>query len=276
MKVTTMRDDFAVMIVTHGRANDQRTIKALQKAKFSGKILLIIDDLDSQKDEYLEKYGDICRVFDKEKWYKLSDTIDNFHNMKTPLYARNFCFELAKKEGFSYFLMLDDDIESFVYRGNKNDKMVRTQISNINFTIDELISYQKKANIDCIGFANDGGFIGGLNGKFSKLYGRTVQQAMLFYAGTKARFSGTKNEDLHISVQNFDRTIIELYCIAVHSPKRGTNEGGIEYGNMYENTAYSIIICPSAIKVNSKSFGVIKSDKKIFPQIISERWKKNA
>lgn len=41
-----MRDDFGVFIITHGRANEQITLKTLKKCGYSGKVFLVIDDED--------------------------------------------------------------------------------------------------------------------------------------------------------------------------------------------------------------------------------------
>ena len=40
-----MRDDFAVFILTHGRANNMHTYKALQKAGYTGKVIFVLDDV---------------------------------------------------------------------------------------------------------------------------------------------------------------------------------------------------------------------------------------
>ena len=49
-----MRNDFAVFILTHGRADEMVTIKALKKGHYTGKIYLILDDEDEQVNRYRE------------------------------------------------------------------------------------------------------------------------------------------------------------------------------------------------------------------------------
>ena len=46
-----MRDDFAVFILSHGRAKEQITLNSLLNAGYTGKWYIIVDDLDEQKDE---------------------------------------------------------------------------------------------------------------------------------------------------------------------------------------------------------------------------------
>ena len=41
-----MRDDFAVMILTHGRADRVYTLKSLRKGGYTGKVYIVIDNED--------------------------------------------------------------------------------------------------------------------------------------------------------------------------------------------------------------------------------------
>lgn len=52
-----MRDDFAVMILTHGRADRVYTLKSLRKGGYTGKVYIVIDNEDDQQDEYVSRYG---------------------------------------------------------------------------------------------------------------------------------------------------------------------------------------------------------------------------
>ena len=47
-----MRDDFAVFILTHGRADNMATAKMLKKTNYTGKIYFIIDNEDEQAERY--------------------------------------------------------------------------------------------------------------------------------------------------------------------------------------------------------------------------------
>lgn len=49
-----MRDDFAVMILTHGRADRVYTLSSLRKGGYTGKVFLVLDNEDDQHDEYVE------------------------------------------------------------------------------------------------------------------------------------------------------------------------------------------------------------------------------
>ena len=47
-----MRNDFAVLIFSHGRADRVYTIPTLRKGGYIGKIYIVVDNEDEQQDEY--------------------------------------------------------------------------------------------------------------------------------------------------------------------------------------------------------------------------------
>lgn len=115
-----MRNDFAVLILSHGRADRVYTIPTLRKGGYTGKIYIVVDNEDEQQDEYIVRYGkENVIVFDKLEAMKHSDTMDNYEKHNIVLYARNSCFEIAKRLGLSSFLELDDDYTAFDFRFEK-------------------------------------------------------------------------------------------------------------------------------------------------------------
>ena len=104
-----MRDDFAVFILTHGRADNVVTLKMLRQGGYTGRWYCIIDDEDDQADLYRRNFGkDRVIVFDKKAAYDRADTMDNFNNHLAIIYARNESYRIAKQLGLQYFLMMDD------------------------------------------------------------------------------------------------------------------------------------------------------------------------
>ena len=59
MTMNRLIDNFAIFILTHGRASNIPTIKSVRKSGYTGKIWLIIDDEDSQADEYKKNYENV-------------------------------------------------------------------------------------------------------------------------------------------------------------------------------------------------------------------------
>ena len=75
-----MRSDFAVFILTHGRADNVATMGALKKGGYTGKWYMIIDDEDETAEQYRKNFGpEHVIMFDKQEAYDRADTMDNFN-----------------------------------------------------------------------------------------------------------------------------------------------------------------------------------------------------
>jgi hypothetical protein len=61
-----MRNDFAVFILSHGRPDRVETLGALERAGYTGRTYIVIDDEDPQGEEYRKRYGEKVLVFSKE------------------------------------------------------------------------------------------------------------------------------------------------------------------------------------------------------------------
>ena len=99
-----MRDDFAVFILTHGRADNVVTARTLAAQGYTGRTYIVIDNEDDQEAKYREIYGDKVLQFDKLEVSKTFDTMDISDDRRTIVYARNACFDLAESVGVKYFL----------------------------------------------------------------------------------------------------------------------------------------------------------------------------
>ncbi|MCJ7861256.1 hypothetical protein MUB48_07500 [Blautia sp. NSJ-157] len=92
-----MRNDFAVFILTHGRADNVATMGALKKGGYTGKWYMIIDNEDETVDQYHKNFGpEHVIMFDKQAAYDRADTMDNFNEHRAIIYARNETFRIAK------------------------------------------------------------------------------------------------------------------------------------------------------------------------------------
>lgn len=96
-----MRDNFCVFILSHGRADNVITLKALQKAGYTGKWFIVIDNEDEQAKIYYSTYGvDHVVMFDKLAISETFDTADTFDDRRTIVYARNACFKIAAEKKY--------------------------------------------------------------------------------------------------------------------------------------------------------------------------------
>ena len=123
--------DFAVFILTHGRPDNVLTYKTLLKCGYNGKIYFVIDNEDKTIDKYIENFGiENIKLFDKKSMSDKIDEGNNFDNRNVIIHARNYCFELAKELGITYFIQLDDDYYEFIYKFSDTKGQVLSK--NIN------------------------------------------------------------------------------------------------------------------------------------------------
>lgn len=134
-----MRDDFAVMICSHGRAETLTTYDALKKCGYTGKIIIVIDDEDDQHDAYKALF-ECVEVFCKEDYYRAADGVIE-GKQKGILYARNACYDIAIKNGLSYFVEMDDDLSAFYLRYIAEDKAKSAKISCLDDVFDAMIPF---------------------------------------------------------------------------------------------------------------------------------------
>jgi len=281
--------DFAVFILTHGRADNVKTISTLNKCGYTGKVYFIVDNEDKSVDQYIANFGsDKVIVFDKKA---IADTIDegnNFDERKCIIHARNFCFEAAKQLGVKYFLELDDDYTSFEYRyaNKENTKLLVKQVLNLDVIINLHLDFYKATNFKSIAFAQGGDFIGGvINPTIAK--GQMKRKCMnSFFCSTDRpfQFIGAMNEDVNTYTTLGSRGVlfatipfISLNQAATQSQSGGITDLYLKYGT-YCKSFTTVMMQPSSVTVrmmqsaNSRLHHSIKWNNTV-PCIISEDYK---
>lgn len=97
-----MSREFAVFILTHGRSEKVYTFDTLRKHGYTGKIYIIIDNEDEQRQDYKNNFKNVI-VFDKKQYAEITDTADNLKARNVVVFARNACWDIAKEIGLSHF-----------------------------------------------------------------------------------------------------------------------------------------------------------------------------
>ena len=157
-----MRNDFCVFILSYKRADNMKTINTLMKCNYTGKYYIVVGNDDPTVDDYVKNFGeDKIIIFDKEKYRDLNDTCDNFNKMNIVLYARNFCFDIAKKLGYKYFLQLDDDYTNFRYRFEKDGQFKTCYVREFDEVVDIMIDFLDTTKSHSVAFGQSGDYIGG-------------------------------------------------------------------------------------------------------------------
>ena len=253
-----MRNDFAVIIPTHGRHDRVFTIDSLRKSGYTGNFYLLCDDEDKQLDKYKTKYGDKVMVFSKDDYKGKFDKMDNFGNKACVVYARNAMWDIAKKIGLKYFAVADDDYTAFEYRITSEGGYYSKRIKNINDVFNSYTDFLITSKVDTVCFAQGGDFIGGKdNNKVANGFkvSRKMMNLYFFDVDKPIEFKGTINEDLTSSVTEgrTGRIILTSLMNSIDQNETQAQAGGLteiylELGT-YVKSFYSVIAAPSCVKV---------------------------
>lgn len=278
-----MRSDFAVLILTHGRAHDQVTFHELEKRGYTGKAYLVIDDLDEQRAEYERLYGDSVIVFDKREYAKRVDTMTTEDELRSVVFARNAAYDIADDLRLSYFAMFDDDLSQFTFRYVKEGRLVSAPVTDFDALFESMVGFLETTGVTSLNIASSGALIGGLAGVYGNGMCWNINQALVVRVSDRLKFVGILNEDMNALLIGKDvgQVMLEAYAITKNSPQRGTNDGGLhslyDDNKQYVRDFYSVIIDPSGLKVIVKRDGTSlrKSKALLYPKIVSGRWRKN-
>lgn len=253
-----MISDFCVFILTHGRANNVKTYETLKKQGYSGPIVLVVDDEDAQLGEYIRRFGeDNVEIFNKDEVAKRFDRGDNFGKKGAIIFARNACFDIARKRGYRYFIELDDDYTSFNYKFDSELNFVSNRIGNVEAIWKIMLDYFKEATaISSIAMAQGGDFIGGGAGSLGKcIPKRKAMNSFICDVERQFDFVGTINEDVntYTSLGRVGKIfltvpLVDLNQITTQKNKGGMTELYLDSGT-YVKSFYSVMYTPSAVKV---------------------------
>lgn len=282
-----MRDDFAIFILSHGRADNIKTLKSLQDSNYTGKYYIVIDNEDKQAEEYYERYGDKVVMFDKAAMAKRFDTMDQSNDRRMIVYARNYCFDLAADLGLKYFLELDDDYTRFEYKHPKGKQLLTTVVRQFDKLCELMIEWLEQSGAVTVAFSQGGDHIGGLRGQYSK---KVLRKAMnTFFCKTDRRiwWTGRQNEDVTAYTTLGNRgdlfltiTDISVVPVATQKGKGGCSDVYLEQGT-YVKSFYSVMASPNAVKVDVMHSGHDRIHHKVdwdrcAPKILNERYKKGS
>ncbi len=283
-----MRNDFAIFILSHGRANRVVTVETLRKSGYTGEIYIIIDDTDKQADEYFKRYGKNVIVFCKQEEANKSDVMDADNDMRIVLYARNSCHEIAKKLGLQYFLVLDDDYKTFRFRKEVNGSLKTIYMRHFDLVVDAMIDFLEKSGAVTVAMSQTGDFIGGTGSTvWRKQLSRKAMNSFFCKTDRPFKFLGRINEDVNTytllgSQGKLFFTVAEtsLDQMDTQQNEHGLTDVYLKYGT-YVKSFYTVMCMPSAAKVAMMGVNDRRIHHKILwdkctPQIISERYKKRS
>lgn len=276
-----MANNFAVLILTHGRADRVFTVNSLRKSGYTGDIYFVLDNQDDQEQEYRKRYGDKVIVFDKQAERENTDTIQNAKVFNCVVYARNAAFRIAKELGLKYFLVLDDDYKSFDWRWADGKVLRSKKILHFDDICDAFIKFLQQSGAHTVALAQAGDFIGGVKSTWKKGILRKAMNAFFFDVDKVFDYSGLTNEDVNAYVRHgqVGKLFFTITGATVVQTVTQTNAGGLtdiylEQGT-YVKSFYSVICRPDCVKVgemgskHKRIHHKIKWDYAV-PQILNE------
>lgn len=281
-----MRDDFAVFILSHGRAKNVKTYKTLKNQGYTGKIYIVIDDEDEQEQQYYSEYKDQVYKFCKQDYINITDVMCCEEFRKVVVYARNACWDIGKSVGVDYFCVLDDDYTNFECRYIEGRKLKTYKIKDLDYVFNAFIDFLVKSNSITVCMAQGGDFIGGAkSGTFSKKLLRKAMNVWFMRTDRPFKFMGRINEDTNMYVTYgqqgklmFTATEADVVQTQTQKQKGGLTDVYLNDGT-YVKSFFSVMAAPSCVKVSDMGDKHIRMHHLISwdnctPMIINEKYKK--
>ena len=279
----------AVFILSHGRPDNVITYQTLRKQGYTGKIYIICDDEDKTVSQYKEKYKNEVIVFSKADYAQKFDIMDNFSGNKVIVYARNACYDIARKLNLDYFFEYEDDYTQFQYRYVDKDSLRGTQVKNLDAILNAMIECLDGTKANTIAFAQGGDFIGGVGSFKNNTFKRKAMNSFIFKVNKDPKddtlFIGRMNDDVNTYLSQgkvgklfFQVSNISLVQLATQSNSGGNTEAYKAYGT-YVKSFYSVMSAPSCCKIDLMGRTNKRLHHKInwnhaVPKILDEKFKK--
>ena len=192
--------DFAVFILSHGRADTISTYKALRDGGYTGRTYVVIDNEDDQEELYRQKFGDDIIQFDKRDYLEKTDLGDLDTDRRIGVFARNFIQDEAKRLGYKFHLQLDDDVHGFGYRFVQ-EGMIRKTMTTFLMRADDLQYFHMRMNDDITTSL--------INGMRGKLY-YTYMPVMVYVDPTQVQHGGMT--DIYKKNGTYRKSFYSVMC----------------------------------------------------------------
>ncbi len=289
MKNVNFKKDFVVFILTHGRVDNQYTYRSLCEQGYTGRCVFVLDNEDGQVDEYKRRYGaDNCYVFDKLAMSKRIDEVFR-GDRRVIVYARNACFDAARDLGYKYFIELDDDYTSFVWRFDAECAYTpkTPKIKNLDVVFESMLRYYINTPLTSLAMAQGGDFIGGSSNQMLRSIGtkRKAMNSFICSVDRPFEFKGRINEDVNAYTQLTSVGKIFLTIVQCNLQQKITQSKGGGMTDVYRDSGTyvksfsSVIVFPSGIKVTMLNSHHKRIHHNVYwehtaPKILQEKWRK--
>lgn len=282
--------NYCIFILSHGRPHNQYTYNTLKRIGNTAKVFFVLDDEDDTREEYERIYGKSSIVtFSKKIQALKTDHGDSLGLGPIVLYARNACFDIAKKLGYDYFLEFDDDYSVFEFRFSKDCVFGHYKLNKFNYIIEQAIEMLEcDTRIKSIAFSQGGDFIGGPitnpNAERITLL-RKCMNTFICKTDRRFKFFGRINEDVntYVTLGNRGDLFFTINYINVEQKYTQQQPGGLTDAYLslgtYTKSFYSVLYAPSCVKLGVMGLVDDRIHHKVYwnnavPKIISCKHKK--
>lgn len=282
-----MRNDFAIFITTHGRANKQTTLNTFKSLGYTGRWYLMIDDTDTQYDEYVANYGlEHIVVFNKQHFIDRTDCCQSVPQTKAVVFARNAVECVAPILGHQYYMIVDDDVTNLRLRYPEEGSLKSAKLTNcIDQILESVVQYIEDTGVACVTFGFTNTYRGGV-ASVENFTSRNRMCAELFIRNGNIPVKWRANfvEDLITSIDLGIRGDVCFQFIPIQLElcmSEGTVQGGMSaaYNETGRFKFYSMpaMIYPNCVSV---AFDGVKWKTRTraeyaVPKIISSRFRKD-
>jgi hypothetical protein len=277
---------FGALILTHGRPDNVLTFKSLRKHGYTGPIYLVVDNEDETVEKYRENFGaDKVIVFDKKEISETFDPADSLKGMIGSVYPRNASFQIAEDLGFEYFIQLDDDYTSFMYRFPWKGKLGSKQIRYLDRIFDAMVDLLEDTGAATVAMSQGGDHIGGIDGQnFYKGLTRKAMNSFVYRTDRPVQFVGRMNEDVNTYVTQgsrgglfFTAMQIQLCQVPTQQGEGGMSAAYVDSGT-YVKSFYTVMMHPSSVKIGTmgnlhRRYHHMVSWDHTVPKIISDKYR---
>jgi len=280
-------NNFAALILSHGRPDRVHTWKSLRRHGYTGKIYIILDTQDTTADEYRETFGaGNVILFDKNEIAVTFDIGDSREDHASVIYARNAAYRIAEELNLTHFIELDDDYTSFMYRFPWKGKLGSKQIRYLDKIFEHMVNLLEDTGASSVAMSQGGDHIGGIHGdNYYKGLTRKVMNSFVLRTDRPVQFIGRMNDDVNTYVVKGSRgelffTImhIQLCQLPTQSNEGGLTEMYIDAGT-YVKSFYTVMMHPSSVTIGTmgnlhRRYHHMISWNHTVPKIISGKHKK--
>lgn len=280
---------FAVFILSNGRPDNVITYRSLRSHGYTGKIYIIVDDEDKTLNQYKERFKDEVIVFSKNEYENKFDIMDNFKGNKVIVYARNACYDIARKLRLDYFFEYEDDYTSFQYRFLSGTSLRGKKIETLDKVFNTLINCLDETKANTIAFCQGGDFIGGASSFNQNTLKRKAMNSFVFKVNKDKKddivFIGRMNDDVntYLTLGKIGKLFFQISDISIVQLQTQSNSGGnteaYKSFGTYVKSFYSVMTAPSCCKISLMG----RIDKRIHhsinwnnavPKIVDEGYRK--